>query len=225
MLFWEPVPHVRYFLHSETHAYGRIAMHFYNYYVFLLDHEANALRIQSRPVRLKIGRVSSEITRDLFFDVPRFLWQRPSIRAPINGLAVEPPHELALSLIHKSAPKGPCHRSPGQRPSLYLTSFQHPMVPRQAGGFPAISRWLRELARQRVTRKCDSGAGVRASPPDRNRRIHHPGGMAATPRGWHPSGMQLTFLTITGGVATLNHRLRAIIPPGYGRPCPKRCEV
>jgi len=33
----------------ESHVYGRIAMHFYNYYVFLLDLEADALRIQSPP--------------------------------------------------------------------------------------------------------------------------------------------------------------------------------
>ena len=63
----------------------------------------------------------------------------------------------ALSHIHKLAPTGPCHRSPGKRPvaaaSLYLTYLQHPNISEQAGGFPAISRWLRE---------------ERASPPDRN---------------------------------------------------------
>lgn len=32
--------------------------------------------------------------------------------------------------------------------------------------------------------------------------------------GWHPSGMRVVFVTLTGDVASLNHRLMAGIPRG-----------
>ena len=44
--------------------------------------------------------------------------------------------------------------------------------------------------------------------------MHHRGGMEATLPRWHPSGMQFTFLILTGGIAALNHRLMADIPLG-----------
>ena len=51
--------------------------------------------------------------------------------------------------------------------------------------------------------------------------MRHPGGMAATSSHrvtrlcWHPSGMRFVGWDVTGGVATLNHRLIAVIPPGW----------
>ena len=53
--------------------------------------------------------------------------------------------------------------------------------------------------------------------------MHHPGGMAATHsqaiarRCWHPSGMRVVIWDVTGGVATLNHRLMAGNPFGMAR--------
>ncbi len=99
-------------------------------------------------------------------------------------------------MIHRSftlsnAPTGLHNHRLGQRPRCSTHLRRDLWTSGQAGGLPAISRWLRELARHRVMRKHDSGAGERASPPDRNRRAHHPGGMTAPPHRWHPSGMKL----------------------------------
>jgi len=54
----------------------------------------------------------------------------------------------------------------GHRPRCSTHLRRDFLTSGQAGGLPAISRWLRELAQHRVTRERDSGAGERASPPD-----------------------------------------------------------
>ncbi len=99
-------------------------------------------------------------------------------------------------------------------------------VPIDAGGIPAGSRWL-SGATPPVTDSTESRipAGMPAMPGRRRDPIAVPGRKLSRRR-WHPSGVRGDLYEwVSGGVAVLNRRLHAEIPPGWrGKGVAKRLE-
>jgi len=89
------------------------------------------------------------------------------------------------------------HRLRAGKPSV--SGMVRPSLRREAGGFPACSRWLRSNA---------------TTPPDTHAKTKPriPAGMPAPDAqpGWHPSGVrEVHGGSVPGGVASLNRRLQA----------------